>query len=178
MKDRAPYLAHFEMLEVPLHASFDEVHKAWLLMKDIYSTDSLATISLGDEVSPEDRRALLIRIEDAYRVLSDFFRDHQQQQPVDSDFHQLTDGITDYNGNALRTIRHLLHIPLDDVAMATRVLRKHLENIEADNYAELPVAVYTRGFVINYAKHLTLDPELVAKSYMEKYRKWQEEKGR
>jgi cytoskeletal protein RodZ len=69
-------------------------------------------------------------------------------------------------------------VPLDDVAMATRVPRKHLENIEADNYQALPVAVYTRGFVINYAKHLALDAELVAKSYMEKYRKWQEEKGR
>ncbi len=173
MKDRAPYQAHFEMLELPLDANFDEVHKAWLVMKDIYSTDSLATMSIGEEVSDEDRRQLLARIEEAYNVLGVFFRDHQQL--VDNGVHQLTDGITDYDGKALRTIRHLLHIPLDDVAMSTRVPRKHLENLEEDNYAALPVAVYTRGFVVNYAKHLALDAELVAKSYMDKYRKWHEE---
>ena len=176
MKDRAPYKAHFEMLEVSLDANFDEVHKAWLVMKEIYSTDSLATMSIGDEISEVDRRQVLLRIEDAYQALGEFFRDHQQL--TENSAHQLAEGITDYDGNALRTIRHLLHVPLDDVAMSTRVPRKHLENIEADNYEALPVAVYTRGFVINYAKHLALDAELVAKSYMEKYRKWQEEKGR
>ena len=175
MKDRAPYQAHFEMLEVPLDANFDEVHKAWLVMKDIYSTDSLATMSIGEEVSVKDRRLLLARIEAAYQALGEFFRDHQQL--VDNGVHLLTDGITDYDGKALRAIRQLLHVPLDDVAISTRVPRRHLENIEADNYAALPVAVYTRGFVVNFAKHLALDAELVAKSYMEKYHKGREEKG-
>lgn len=176
MKDRTPYKAHFEMLEVPLDANFDEVHKAWLLMKEIYSTESLATMSIGDEVDEKDRRQVLLKIEEAYQALGEFFRDHQQL--ADNSAHKLAEGITDYDGNALRTIRHLLHVPLDDVAMSTRVPRKHLENIENDNYEALPVAVYTRGFVINYAKHLALDADLVAKSYMEKYRKWQEEKGK
>ncbi|NTV14491.1 MAG: helix-turn-helix domain-containing protein [Desulfobulbaceae bacterium] len=176
MKERAPYQAHFEMLELPLEASYDEVHKAWLLMKEIYSTESLATMSIAEEVSEADRLQLLTRIEESYRVLSDFFREHQP--PVDNSVLQLTSAITDYDGNALRTIRHLLHIPLDDVAMATRVPRKHLENIEADNYAALPVAVYIRGFVMSYAKHLALDAELVVKCYMDKYRKWQDEKGK
>lgn len=175
MKDRAPFKAHFEMLELPLEAGFDEVHKAWLLMKEIYSTESLATMSIADEFGEDDRRRLLARIEESYQILSEFFREHQPA--VDSTVLKLTSTITDYDGNALRTVRHLLHIPLDDVAMSTRVPRKHLENIEADNYAALPVAVYTRGFVVNYAKHLALDPDLVARSYMEKYRKWQEENG-
>jgi len=172
MKDRTRYQAHFAMLEVPLESSFDEVHKAWLLMKEIYSTDSLATISIADEVSDEDRRQLLGKIEESYQALSEFFREYQPV--VDTSVLEMTSAITDYDGNALRTIRHLLHIPLDDVAMATRVPRRHLESIESDNYAALPVAVYTRGFVVNYAKHLALDAEAVAKSYMEKYRKWQD----
>lgn len=172
MKERARYQAHFEMLELPLEASFDEVHKAWLLLKEIYASDSLATISIADEVSEDDRLALLARIEESYQALSEYFRKYQP--PVDNSVKEMTSAITDYDGAALRTIRHLLHIPLDDVAMATRVPRKHLENIEADNYAALPVAVYTRGFVANYARHLSLDAEAVAKSYMEKYRRWQE----
>jgi len=172
MKDRARYQANFEMLELPLEAGYDEVHKAWLLMKETYSTDSLATMSIADEVSEEDRRQLLTRVEESYQILSGFLREHQPV--VDTSVLQMTSAITDYDGSALRTIRHLLHISLDDVAMTTRVPRRHLESIEADNYEALPVAVYTRGFVVSFAKHLALDSELVVKSYMEKYRKWQE----
>ena len=62
--------------------------------------------------------------------------------------------------------------------MFTRVPRRHLENIEEDNYGSLPVAVYTRGFVFSYARHLALDAELVAKCFIDKYRRWQEEMGR
>lgn len=175
MKDRASYQTHFEMLELPLDANFDEVHKAWQLLKDIYSTDSLATMSIDDEVSEKDRRLLLARIEEAYHTLGEFFRDHQQ--PDDNRVLMLTKDITEYDGKALRTIRQLLRVPLDDVAMSTRVPRRHLENIEEDNYAVLPVAAYTRGFVASYARHLALDVELVAKSYMEKYRRWQDEKA-
>ena len=61
--------------------------------------------------------------------------------------------------------------------MTIRVQQKQLANIEANNYAGLPVAVYTRGFVMNYAKFLSLDPETVAKSYMAKFKLWSEEKG-
>mgnify|MGYP000512820909 CR=1 FL=1 len=64
---------------------------------------------------------------------------------------------------------------LDDMAMETRVQYKHLQDIEADNFAELPVAVYTRGFVVNYTKFLSLDPEVVAKSYMDNFRQHRKE---
>ena len=59
--------------------------------------------------------------------------------------------------------------------METRVQHKYLVDIEEDNFGELPVAVYTRGFVVNYAKFLSLDPEVVAKSYMDNFRQYQEE---
>jgi len=173
MKDRRLLKAHFEMLELPLEADYSEVHKAWLMLKELYSSESLATISLGEEVIDENRRLLLTRIEESYQVLTRFFheRRHQQQDQVQ----KLTADIDDYDGVTLRRIREQLNIPLDDVAMATRIPRQHLDNIEKDNYSVLPVKVYTRGFVVNYAKHLSLDSERVAKSFMEKFNRARED---
>ncbi len=176
MKDRLPYKKYFEMLELPLEADSAEVHKAWLLLKDLYSTDdSLATIAMADELSPEERRRLLAGIDEAYQALTLFFQDRRDQ--AEAQIQKLTANLNDYDGATLKRLREELRIPLDDVAMAIRVPRRHLENIEEDNYEALPVAVYTRGFVVNYARHLSLDGEKVAQSYMEKYRRWQEDKN-
>jgi hypothetical protein len=174
MNDRLVYKEHFEMLELPLEADFAEVHKAWQLLKEIYSTDSLATISLTGELSEEERCRLLAGIETSYQVLTSFF--HERRHRLRDQVQELAAAITDYDGAALRRIREQLAIPLDDVAMATRVPRRHLENIEKDNYGALPVPVYTRGFVVNYAKHLSLDAEKVAESFMERFRSWLEKK--
>ena len=167
MKDRHLYKAHFEMLELPLEADFAEVHKAWQLLKEIYSSESLATMPLADEVSEEERLRLLEEIEASYQALTAFF--HERRHQVVDQVRQLTAGISDYDGATLRRLREELEIPLDDLAMATRVPRQHLENIEADNYVLLPVAVYTRGFVVNYARHLSLDIDTVVASFMEKF---------
>jgi hypothetical protein len=170
MKDRHLFKEHFEMLELTPEADFAEVHKAWQLLKEIYSTESLATMALAGEVSPEERQRLLAEIEASYQVLSAFF--HERRHQVADRVNQLTAEISDYDGATLRRLRKELHIPLDDLAMATRVPRQHLENIEGDHYELLPVAVYTRGFVVNYARHLGLDAEKVAASFMDKYRQY------
>ena len=41
---RQAYREHFEMLELPLDATFDEVHKSYLLLKETYSSETLATL--------------------------------------------------------------------------------------------------------------------------------------
>ncbi len=169
MKDRHLYKAHFEMLELPLEADFAEVHKAWQILKEIYSTESLATMALAGEVREEERQLLLEGIEASYQALTAFF--HERRHQAADQVRQLTAGITEYDGATLRRLREELQIPLDDMAMATRVPLPHLENIEGDNYVLLPVAVYTRGFVVNYARHLSLDAEKVAVSFMEKFRR-------
>jgi len=175
MKDRHLYKVHFEMLELPIEADFAEVHKAWLLLKEIYSTDSLATISLGDEVSEADRQRLLADIEASYQALTVFF--HERRHRVEDQVRNLTADISDYDGATLKRLREQLQVNLDDVAMATRVPLRHLINIEADNYACLPVPVYTRGFVVNFARHLSLDAEKVAESFMAKFRHWSEDQN-
>ena len=170
--DREGCRKHFEMLELTTKASPVDIKKAYLLLKDIYSKNSLAIMSMSDEISVEQTEEILQQIEDSFLVLSELF--NEEQNDIAEFVDRIAADITDFNGGVLKEIRQKLDISLDDMAMETRVQYKHLLDIEADNFAELPVAVYTRGFVVNYAKFLSLDPEMVAKSYMDNFRQYRE----
>ena len=77
------------------------------------------------------------------------------------------DGI--YDGAVLRRIRLELGIELEEIATITKVNSYYLESVEKDRYADLPSGVYVRGFIVEFAKCLGLDPVEVARSYMRAY---------
>ncbi len=52
----------------------------------------------------------------------------------------------------------------------TKIRARYLDALERGDYAELPGAVYTKGFLRNYALYLGLDPEEVT-------RQWKRERG-
>ncbi|MDF1577508.1 MAG: helix-turn-helix domain-containing protein [Desulfurivibrionaceae bacterium] len=166
--NREDYRAHFETLELTSEATPAEINKAYLLLKDIYSTDSLAITAMAEEISAEQTADILERIEDSYRALTEMFS--AERHAVTELADRLAADIDEFNGAVLKKIRQRLKVSLDDMALETRVRREHLVNIEADNFAELPVAVYTRGFLLNYAKFLSLDAEKVVESYMANFR--------
>jgi cytoskeleton protein RodZ len=62
-------------------------------------------------------------------------------------------------GQTLRQAREDLGASLADAERETRISRRHLEALEAENEAALPAAVYTRGFIKIYCQYLGLNPE-------------------
>ena len=74
---------------------------------------------------------------------------------------------TPWTGELLRQAREGRGLTLHQIAERTKVTRHHLENIEADRYDRLPAPVYLRGILISVAKELRLDPQKVARSYLE-----------
>jgi cytoskeletal protein RodZ len=50
----------------------------------------------------------------------------------------------------------------------TKLSRQHIEAVEAERFAELPVAVYLRGIVMCIARELRLDGQKVSRSYLER----------
>jgi cytoskeletal protein RodZ len=50
----------------------------------------------------------------------------------------------------------------------TKLSRQHIEFVEAERFADLPVAVYLRGIVMCIARELRLDGQKVARSYLER----------
>lgn len=173
--NREEYIKYFEVLELPIDADLSDVKKSYVVLKDIYTKESIVTMSILDDATDEHKNEILEQIEEAYQVLSSLFSD-ERNKVVDY-VGEMVAGIEVFDGPSLKMIREKLRFSLDDVAMATRVLRKHLENIEEENFKELPVPVYTRGFVANYAKFLSLEPDEVAASYMEGFQAWRDEKG-
>jgi hypothetical protein len=70
------------------------------------------------------------------------------------------------NGEVLRRVRESRGWSVQQLAEKTRISQRHLENIEADRYADLPTTVYLRGFLTSVAREFGLDPIRVAKSYL------------
>ena len=56
---------------------------------------------------------------------------------------------------------------LEQISALTKIHIKILNAIEEDRYSELPARAFTRGFIVNYAKALKLDPESLLSEYQE-----------
>ncbi len=177
------YNKYFEVLELPADSSLPEVRKAYLALKDLYSTASIAMMPFEDDITEERRTEIVEQIEDAYFNLLDFF-DQKKKSPehqgkshaFDKDIEEIISNTPAFSGQALRQIREHLNIGLYDVALATNIQIHHLENIEIEKYDALPADLYTRGFVVSYAKYLSLDSKKVADDYMNRYHSWKKER--
>ena len=62
-------------------------------------------------------------------------------------------------GEALRAERERMGLTLEQAAEDTRIREKFLRALENGDYQTLPGAVYTKGFLRNYAEYLNLDPD-------------------
>ena len=62
-------------------------------------------------------------------------------------------------GEILRTQREKKNITLEQAAADTRIREKFLKALEDGDYQSLPGAVYTKGFLRNYAEYLDLETD-------------------
>jgi hypothetical protein len=72
----------------------------------------------------------------------------------------------EFNGELLRQVRTAAGLSLQQLAERTRISARHIENVEADRYAQLPAPVYLRGILMSLARELGLDGLKVSKSYL------------
>ncbi|ATB38615.1 hypothetical protein CYFUS_004050 [Cystobacter fuscus] len=72
----------------------------------------------------------------------------------------------EFNGELLRQVREGRNLSPQSLADRTRISVRHVENIEADRYDQLPAPVYLRGMLMSMARELGLDGLRVARSYM------------
>ena len=68
-------------------------------------------------------------------------------------------------GETLRAARLVKGVSLEEAAAATRIRRSALQALESDDFEALPASVYTRGFLINYARYLGLIAEDLAEEF-------------
>ncbi|MDP1759635.1 MAG: helix-turn-helix domain-containing protein, partial [Thermodesulfovibrionales bacterium] len=71
-------------------------------------------------------------------------------------------------GEILKKKREELGYNLKEIAKTLRIRSDYLKAIEEGTFEKLPVEVYTKGYIREYAKFLKTDPEAVIKAYIEK----------
>ena len=147
-----------------------EIRRAYHHLKELYSTESIATLPVSGEMSETRRREILDQIEEAYQGLTASYKEGHIVPKIDQ--REVLSDITVFSGQTLRQIRERLNIDLYDVSLSTKVQIRNLEDIERENYDALPPDVYTRGFVISYARYLSLDTKKVSQDYMNRYNAW------
>lgn len=68
-------------------------------------------------------------------------------------------------GAMLQQARKHKQVSLEEAAAELFILKRHLQALEDENFAQMPQAAFARGFAINYAKFLGLDPVKIASSF-------------
>jgi cytoskeleton protein RodZ len=68
-------------------------------------------------------------------------------------------------GAHLRQLREARGVSLEEIARATRITASYLHALEADDYASLPVPVFTRGFIRAYCQALGEAPDQLLALY-------------
>jgi cytoskeletal protein RodZ len=67
------------------------------------------------------------------------------------------EGMPPSAGERLREAREAAGLSLEDIATSTRIPTRHLESLEASDFARLPAPTYSIGFAKNYAAAVGLD---------------------
>ncbi|MDO5768938.1 MAG: DUF4115 domain-containing protein [Psychrobacter sp.] len=68
-------------------------------------------------------------------------------------------------GAMLLRAREKKQVTLEDASAELFILKRHLQALEQERFESLPQFTFARGFAINYAKYLGLDPQQVAASF-------------
>jgi flagellar biosynthesis protein FlhG len=191
---------YYEILETEPGVSDEEVRRAYRTIKDIYASGSLVVAGLYEDselaelharvnaahdtlFAPERRRQYDLALPEAdlaRAVRAAATAGRRTPMPVapsssPSDDRQegseaILDPSAEVTGALLRKLRETRGIELGDIAQRTKISERYLRAIEDERFAEMPAAVYVRGYVMEYARALRLDAPRVAESYLARYR--------
>ena len=177
MDNRVNLKNHFDTLELELNATVSEINEAYTSLKKLYSSNSIAISPLIDEFTEEKSKTILREIENAYKNLSGLkIREEltlksecaNETTPEDNKILE-----REFDGSMLKDARLSKKIELKEIADNTNISKRHLLNIENENFDELPARIYLKGFILSYAKYLGLDSEKIAATIIERFEIWQ-----
>lgn len=158
----------FHALDLSEDASLEEARRAYHRMKALYSDGSLATYNL---IESDQRKEILDRIERAYMRISRDLRDESPECYPPSGPQEAEQPVSPAAGERigpfLRKRREILGCTLRDIADRTRIRTTYLEDIEGENFRNLPAPVYTRGFILEFARTLRIpEPEKISEAFL------------
>jgi flagellar biosynthesis protein FlhG len=187
---------YYEILETEPGVSDEEVRRAFRALKEIYGASSPVVAGLYDEqeladlharanaahdtlFAPERRRLydLALPEADLARAVRAAAANSTRRPDLDGpatpvdDRHDSTEIEMgeDVSGAVLRKIREARGIELGDIAQRTKISERHLLAIEEERFSDMPAAVYVRGYVMEYARSIRIDPQRAVESYLRRF---------
>jgi flagellar biosynthesis protein FlhG len=183
----------YELLEIYPGASEEEVRRARKQIREWYGSDGLAGRGACTDA---ERAEYARRTEEAHATLLDRSRRREYDRLVfpdgfpsaherppdhrDSIAGQVTatrdslpevelgdDQVVD--GAFLGRVRREHGVDLEDICNRAKISVAYLEAIEEERFEDLPAAVFTRGFVTEFARFLKIDAPRAARDFMAKF---------
>lgn len=185
---------HYEILETEPGVSDEEVRRSYRNLKEIYASGSPVIAGLYDEhelnelharanaahdtlFAPERRRLYDLALPEAdlaraVRAAAQGAR-RSGGMPVAPDRAESPEPVLDVDeeitGAVLKKIREARGIELGEIAQRTKISERHLRSIEEERFADMPAAVYVRGFVTEFARALRIDAQRAAENYLRRF---------
>jgi len=167
----------YSVLGLAPRASREQVERAYRFCLELYAEGSIATYSLLEPTEAEEQR---LQVREAYEVLVDAERRRAYDEgqgflapdspvlafPVPVLAGPAAELPAVLTGADLRKIRETRGISLRHIAAVTKIGLRFLEYVEEDRFAFLPATVYLRGFLLEYARLVGIDPRRAADAYM------------
>lgn len=172
------YTKYFKVLEVDSKATAEEIHRAYLHLKKLYSEDSVITMPIEDDYPGDKKQVILKEIEEAYTKLTIWIAEKEktaEQVPIaEADtLPEVTFGPTLIGSQGLKETRENMGMTLQDLSLSAEIPVKTLEHLELEKFAALPQSGLVRWYVLTVARLLNLDPKETADEYMTRFRQWQ-----
>jgi flagellar biosynthesis protein FlhG len=188
---------YYEILETEPGVSDEEVRRAYRAIKDIYASGSLVISGLYEEhelgelharvnaahdtlFAPDRRRLYDLALPEAdlaRAVRAAVSAGRRTPAPLGAAEERVEtseatiDPDAEITGEFLRKVRQTRGIELGDISQRTKISERYLRAIEEERFADMPAAVYVRGYVMEYARSLRMDAHRVTESYLARYRK-------
>jgi len=173
---------YYHILEVNEDASLEEVEHAYMHLKQLYSSNSMIIMPMEEEFSGEDRKKILVQVEEAYREISRFIADRvPESRSMIAEADTLAEKVVEVEtppppdlgrGSFFRQTRESLGRSISDLSSELDIPYQTLQDIELENYETMTDAGQLRWCVSTYARGLSLDPRQTADEYMKYFRIW------
>ncbi|HEX3770958.1 MAG TPA: helix-turn-helix domain-containing protein [Polyangiaceae bacterium] len=190
----------YSVLGVTRSASDEEIRRAYKRQREIYASGGLATVSMLDDGQLDVAQR---KLDEAYETLLDLVRRRAydlstfpepapevlsaratrpalaaEQIMLQEELEREIGPETEFTGTLLRKVRESQGLELVEISARTKIARAHLHAIEEERFEDLPAVVYTRGFLVELAKQLRVDPLHVQKTYLRRMREEMAARGK
>ena len=190
----------YSVIGVTRSASDEEIRRAYKRQREIYATGGLATVSLldGPQLTAAQRK-----LDEGYDTLLDPVRRRAydlstfpESEPValsartsrpalvaehlmlQEELQREIGPETEFTGTLLRKVRESQGLEIAEISARTKIGRAYLQALEDERFEDLPAIVYTRGFLVELAKQLRIDPSHVQKTYLRRMREEMAARGK